>query len=154
MSECGIANFGGTFEISTTAQNTDLDLSGFEGLSYTSVPGLVNHPAMGVIQNVLQDPAWDDLVVCQSKGQANGGSGDLEFRYQESAGMTAMLVAAAPANTNNYACRVTWPNGSILYWRGLIAGWQFTLGGPEDLKHITFTAANNQVPVHVEAPTP
>jgi len=154
MSECGITNILGTFSISQSAQNEDLDLSGFEGVSWIPVPGLVNHGTVGIETNMTEDPAWDDQVICFSKGQSNGGAPDLEFRDRESAGMDALKAAGSPSNTNNYAFKVLWPNGKTLYWRGPVGGPVYTMGGAEDNQHLTFAARNNQVPVVVEAPTP
>jgi hypothetical protein len=151
MATCGQTNVGGTFSISTTAENSDLDLSGFEALTYTQVPGLVNHGTVGIQTNMIEDPAWDDTVICSSKGQSTGGAPDLEFRYAESAGLDALEAAGAPDNKNSYAFKVEYPNGRIIYWRGPIGGPEFTLGGPEDNQHVTFAARNNQVPVVVDA---
>lgn len=148
---CGTTNVGGVYSISTTAQNADLDLSGFEALSWTTVPGLVNHGPVGISTNMTQDPAWDDTVICQSKGQSAGGTPTLEFRNVDGAGMDALKAAALPTNTDNYGHRVVWPDGSTLYWRGPIGGPEYNMGGPEDNKHIMFTGANNQVPVEVAA---
>lgn len=148
---CGTTNIGGTFAISTTAQNSDVTLSEAEGLSYTTVPGLVNHGPVGISTNMTQDPTWDDNLVCQSKGQSSGGTPTIEFRDADSAGMDALIAAATPTNTDNYVFKIEWPDGSKLYWRGLIAGPEDSLGGPEDNKHVVFTGANNQVPIKVAA---
>ena len=151
MSECGNTNIGGKFYISTTAENATLDLSGFEALTWTQVPGLVNHGTVGISTNMTEDPAWDDIIVCASKGQSNGGSPDLEFRYVESAGMDALEAAGLPTNTNSYAIKVLWPNARTLFWRGPIGGPVFSMGGPEDSVHASYSARNNQVPVIVDA---
>lgn len=148
---CGITNIAGTFAISTTAQNSDVTLSEAEGLSFTTVPGLVNHGPVGISTNMVQDPTWDDTLVCQSKGQSSGGTPSIEFRDGDSAGMDALIIAAAPDNTDNYVFKLEWPDGSKLYWRGTIGGPEYTLGGAEDNQHVTFTGANNQVPIKVAA---
>lgn len=150
---CGITNIAGTYSISTTAENDDLTLSEFEGLSYTKVPGLVNHGSVGISTNMVTDPTWDDVLVCQSKGQSSGGTPTIEFRDADSSGMDALIAAAAPNNSNNYAHEIAWPDGSKLYWRGPIGGPEYSLGGPEDNQHVTFTGANNQVPIKVSAST-
>lgn len=148
---CAITNIGGTYAISTTAQNDDVTLSEAEGLSYTTVPGLVSHGPVGISTNMVSDPTWDDTLVCQSKGQSSGGTPTLEFRDVDSAGMDALLLAAAPNNTDNYVHKLSWPDNSVLYWRGPISGPEYSLGGSEDNQHVMFTGANNQVPIKVAA---
>ena len=150
---CGVTNIGGTYSISATAQNSDVTLSDISGISFTAVPGLVNHGSVGISTNMVTDPTWDDIIVCQSKGQSSGGSPTLEFRDQDSSGMDALIAAAAPDNTDNYVHKLEWPDGSLLYWRGPIGGPEYSLGGPEDNQHVIFTGANNQVPIKVAAST-
>lgn len=153
MSQCGATNFGGKFFISTTPANDDLDLSGFEGLTYEEVPNLVTSDPTGITQNVLTDPTWDRAVVCKGKGQADAGSPNIEFQDSPSAGMDLLEAYAAYDNSNDYAYYFEWTDGSIEYNRGLFTGPQRTKGGNEDFKHVIFTAGNQQPPVVVEAPS-
>lgn len=151
MAGCGATNFGGKFYISNTAENEDLTLSEFEGLSYTEVPNLATAGATGVSQNVVTDSLWDRPVVCKGKGEADGGAPDIEFQDNPSAGLDLMLAAAAYDNANNYAFKFEWTDGSKEYNRGLVTGPQRPKGGNEDFKHVIFTLGLQQPPELVEA---
>ena len=153
MSSCGATNFGGTFSISTTTEDADLTLSEFEGLVYTEVPNLVTCDPTGITQNVVSDSTWDRPVVCKGKGEANAGDPNIEFQDVASAGMDLMLAAAAYDNTNNFAFKFLWADGSEEYDRGLVTGPQRTKGGNEDFKHTIFTLGLQQPPEIVEAPS-
>lgn len=150
---CGITNQGGTFAISTTTANADLDESGFSALTYVEVPGLSTSGDTGVTQNVVSYPTWDQQVVCKGKGMADAGDPTLEFVDAPSAGMSAMLAAAEVDNQDNYAFRYTWADGTVEYNRGLVTGPQYLKGGNEDFKRIAFTLGLQQPPV-VVAPSP
>ena len=153
MSACGSTNFGGKFFISTTAANDDLTLSEFEGLSYEEVPNLTTSDPTGITQNVVTDSTWDRPVVCKGKGEADAGNPNVEFQDTPSAGMDLMNVAAAFDNTDNYAFKFEWADGSKEYDRGLVTGPQRTKGGNEDFKHVIFTLGLQQPPELVEAPS-
>lgn len=153
MSDCGITNFGGKVYISTTEQNSDLDESGFAGLTYVEVPNLGNHGDTGVTQNLVQYNTWGRVVVCKAKGQATAQDFTLEFLDVPSTGMTAMEAAGEPTNTGSYAIKTEWPDGSVEYNRGPVTGPALLKGGNEDFKRVQFTVGANQVPVRV-APTP
>lgn len=148
----GVTNFGGTFAISTTAQNADLDQSGFDALTYTTVPNIGNHGDSGVSQNVVSYSTWDRNVISKGKGEANAGDPTVEFLDVASAGMTLMLAAADVDNTNSYATKITFADGSIEYNRGIITGPTRPKGGNEDFKRVVFTLGYNQQPVVVAAP--
>ena len=147
----GSTNFGGTFAISTTVANTDLTLSGFAGLTYTAVPNIGNHGDSGVSQNVVSYSTWDRNVTNKGKGEADAGSPTVEFLDVASAGMTLLLAAADVDNANSYAFKITWPDGSIEYNRGIVTGPARLKGGNEDFKRLSFNLGFNQVPVTTAA---
>ena len=149
----GVTNFGGTFSIATTPSNVDLTLSEFEGLTYTEVPNLVTSDPTGITQNVVSDSTWDRPVVGKGKGEANAGDPNVEFRDTPSAGMDLMDAAAAYDNTDNFASKFVWADGSEEYNRGLVTGPQRSKGSNEDFKHVTFTLGLQQPPEVVEAPS-
>lgn len=152
MSDCGINNFGGKVSISTTAQNADLDESGFEGLAYIEVPNLGTHGDTGVTQNLVSYNTWDRIVACKRKGQATAQDFTLEFLDAPSAGMAAMEAAGAPGNIDAYAIKTEWPDGSVEYNRGVITGPVLMKGSNEDFKRAQFTVGAQQVPIRVDAP--
>lgn len=153
MADCGTTNFGGTFSVSTTTHNDDLTLSEFEGLSYTAVGSIVTCDPTGITQNIVSDSTWDRPVICKGKGEANAGDPNIEFADAASAGMDLMNAAAAYDNTNNYAFKFLWADGSEEYNRGLVTGPQRTKGGNEDFKHVIFSLGLQQPPEVVEAPS-
>ncbi len=148
---CGATNFGGQFFISDVAENDDLTLSEFLGLNWIEVPNIVTVDPTGVTQNIVTDSTWDRPVVCKGKGEANAGDPNLEFQDTPSAGMDLFEAAAAYDNTNNYAFKFLWADGSEEYNRGLVTGPQRTKGGNEDFKHVIFTLGLQQPPEVVEA---
>lgn len=153
MSSCGITNLGGTFAISTTAQNDDLDESGFAGLTYTTVPNVGNIGDTGINQNVVSYPTWDRPVLCKGKGQANAGDPTVEVQDIPNAGIDLMETAADFQNTDAYAFKIEWPDGSIEYNRGLVMGPSRPKGANEDFKRLVYQLGLLQAPVIVEAPT-
>ena len=153
MAGCGTTNFGGSFFISITAANDDLTLSEFEGLTYEEVPNLSTSDPTGVTQNIVTDSLWDRPVVCKGKGEANAGVVHIEFQDLPSAGMDLMNTAAAHDNTDNYAFKFEWADGSKEYNRGIVTGPQRTKGSNEDFKHLIFSLGMQQVPEVVEAPS-
>lgn len=152
MSDCGLTNFGGKFYISTTAQNADLTESEFSALSYTQVPNLGNHGETGTNQNLVNYSTWDRNVICKGKGEANAGDPEVEFLDISSAGMDLIVAAAAVNNTNAYAFKVEWADGSIEYNRGVVTGPRRPKGGNEDFKRVMFTLGMNQEAIAVDAP--
>jgi hypothetical protein len=143
----GITNFGGSFSISTTAENSDLDLAAFALLTYTPVPNIGSHGDSGVSQNVVSYSTWDRNVTSKGKGEADAGSPAVEFLDVVSAGMTAMLAAADVNEPDSFAFKVLWPDGSIEYNRGIVTGPQRMKGGNEDFKRLTFTLGFSQQPI-------
>ena len=144
----GITNFGGTFAISTTVENTDLaDETAFELLTYTDVPNVGSFGDTGVTQNVVSYSTWDRNVAAKGKGEADAGSPTVEFLDVSSAGMTALLAAAGVNVTDSYAFSITWPDGTIDFNRGIVTGPMRLKGGNEDFKRVSFTLGFSQTPV-------
>lgn len=151
---CEITNFGGVFSVSTTTVGCDdLDLAGFEALSFTDVPNMGNHGDTGISQNLVSYSTWDRNVARKGKGEADAQNPDLEFLDIASAGMDIMLSAAAVNEDENYAFKILWPDGSIEYNRGLVTGPMRMKGQNEDFKRLQFSLGLQQEPVVVEAPS-
>lgn len=153
MSDCGITHSGLVIGISTTVANEDLDLSGFESLSYEDLPSVGSLGDTGVTQNIVNYSTLDRTVICKGKGEANAGDPTIEGLDVPSAAKDLFEAAAVTSNKDNYAIRYSWPDGSYEYNRGLITGPQLMKGGNEDFKRIMFTCGNQQAPVVVEAPS-
>lgn len=151
---CELTNFGGVFSVSTTAVGCDdLELSDFEALSYESVPNMGNHGDTGISQNLVNYSTWDRNVIRKGKGEADAQNPDVEFLDIPSAGLDIMLLAAGVSNTENYAFKVEWADGSIEYNRGLVTGPMRMKGGNEDFKRIQFSLGLQQEAVPVDAPS-
>lgn len=146
-----ITNLGGTFAISTTAQNETLTLSEFEGLTYTEVGNIGNIGDTGISQNAVSYSTWDQPVLQKGKGEANAGDPTIEFLDVASAGMDLMLAAASFDDPDNRAFLITWPDGSKEYNRGLVMGPTRPKGGNEDFKRLVFTLGMQQPPEIVDA---
>lgn len=147
MADCGTTNIGAVFSISDTPENDDLDLAGFQGLTYIEVPGMGTMGDTGVSQNIVSYSTWDNRVLCKGKGEADAGSPDLEFLDAPSAGIDAMDAAAAVDNQNEYAFRVVWADGFVEYNRGLVTGPTYMKGSNEDFRRRGYSLGMNQEPV-------
>jgi hypothetical protein len=148
----GVTNLAGKFWISTSAENADLDQSGFDALGYVQVPNLGTHGDTGMDQNVVSYSTWDKTVLQKGKGEANAGDPDVEFLDVTSAGMTAMEAAAVVTVTDSYAFKVEWADGSLEYNRGVVTGPRRPKGANEDFKRVIFKLGLQQAPVLVAAP--
>jgi hypothetical protein len=147
MSDCGATNYAAKFYISTTVQNSNLNLSQFQALAWEEVPNLGTFGDTGVTQNIVSYSTWGNNVVCKGKGEANAGDPDAEFLDVPSAGMDLLRAAASVNNQNNYAFKHEWADGSQEYNRGLVTGPTLMKGGNEDFKRVSFSFGLNQEPI-------
>ena len=144
----GITNFGGTFAITAIAANADVaDLAAYEALVYTEVPNVGTMGDSGVSQNVVSYSTWDRNVAAKGKGEADAGSPSVEFLDVSSAGMTIMETNAAVDNSDSYAFKFEWPDGTTEYNRGIVTGPMRLKGGNEDFKRVSFNLGFSQVPI-------
>lgn len=145
---------GAKFYISSTAQNEDLGVTDFEGLSYTLVSNVGSLGEYGLEINMINYPTWDTEVIQKAKGTANAGDPQLEVaRLDSDAGQLAMRAAGASGLGDAYAFKIENQDGSIDYLRGLVGGPVSSGGSNEDFDLHRFNIALNQAPVHVNAST-
>ncbi len=143
---------GDKFYISTTAQNADLDESGFDGLSFTQVGKVGSIGEFGITTNMLTYDTLDTVVAQKAKGITNAGDPPIECaRDDDDAGQTAMRTAGAPTVYDSYAYKVLRQDGSIDYLRGLCTGPVSPNGRNEDFDLHMFTLGLVQAPVHKDA---
>ena len=143
---------GVKFAISTTAQNGDLTLSEFEGLTYTDVSSVGSIGEYGISTNMLTYDTMDTLVSKKAKGITNAGDPALEVaRMDSDAGQLAMRTAGAPDYFDSHAFKVTKQDGSIDFLRGLVSGPSSPGGRNEDFDLHNFTLALNQAVIHKNA---
>ena len=143
---------GDQFAISTTAQNADLDQSGFEALTYTAVGNIGSLGEYGISTNALTYDTWNTVVDQKAKGRSNAGDPPLEVaRLDSDAGQQAMIVAGAPNYYDAHAYKVTKQDGHIDYLRGLVGGPVSPSGRNEDFDIHVFTLMLVQAPLPVLA---
>lgn len=153
MSDNIYSHAGVKIAISTLAQNSDLDESGFDALTYTVITGVGSIGEYGISTNMLSYDALDTLVSKKAKGITNAGDPQIEMaRSDKDPGQQAMRAAGAPDYFEAHAFKITKQDGSIDYLRGLVAGPSSPGGRNEDFDLHVFTLGLNQAPVHVDAP--
>lgn len=151
-------NIGATLGIATVttpspdpdnplAQNDDLLVGGFADLTYTTIPNVGNIGDTGVDQNMVSYPTWGETLTKQLKGAATGAQAEIRVLDVASDGLTALKLAGAVTNLNNYAFKITWPDGSVEYNRGVVGAPSYSKGSNEDFAEAIFTVALNQEPV-------
>ncbi|MBN49993.1 MAG: hypothetical protein CMN85_10660 [Spongiibacteraceae bacterium] len=152
MTNIVYSHAGDKFYISTTAQSSNLDQTGFEALSFTQVTQVGSIGEYGVSTNMLSYDTLDTVVSQKAKGITNAGDPAIECaRNSDDAGQLAMKVAGAPTYYNAHAFKVLRQDGSIDYLRGLVAGPVAPNGRNEDFDLWVFTLALVQEPLFVDA---
>lgn len=143
---------GDKLYISTTAQNSDLNQSEFEGLSYTQVKKVGSMGEYGVNTNLNSYDTWDTVVAQKAKGITNAGDPPVECaRDSDDPGQLAMKVAGDPEYYSAHAFKVVRQDGSIDYLRGLVVGPVVPNGRNEDFDLWQFTLGLVQKPIMVDA---
>lgn len=146
----------GTLYICETPQNSDLNESAFEALTWVEIDKIVTLPDMGRTDNIVSQDYVNTTVSQFQKGFANAGQSELVIgRDHEDAGQDALRVAAA--TRYNYAFKLESSDApssaytnTIRYSRGVISGPMLSGGGGEDFDNETYNIAFNQVPVIVD----
>jgi hypothetical protein len=140
------SNAASKIYICATAQNSDLDQTGFEALTWVEIKGIGNLGETGKSTNILTYPTWDTTVVQKAKGLTDAGSPTLEVaRIPTDPGQTILRTAGAVGNNNNYALKIvradgtTSDNGTVQYNRGLVGGPTRPNGANEDFDLEIFT---------------
>lgn len=128
-------------------QQTDLTASTYAALSYTDIPNVITVGDTGVNQNIVSQPLWDNRVSAQQKGSATGATFPITILDEASNGRTALDAAAAIAELNNFAFRITYSDGTIEYNRGVVAAPTYPKGGNEEFSRATYQVATNQAPI-------
>lgn len=137
-----------SFAISTTAQNSDLTLLEFAGLTYTSVGSVGSIPERGINTNMLSYDTVNTLVSKKAKGITDAGTGTLECaRNSSDFGQIAMTAAGQPDNFDSYAFRIVKQDGTVEYARGLVSGPNYPGGRNEDFDIANYTIAYQQAPL-------
>lgn len=140
-----------TVHICATAQNSDLDATGFGGLTYVQINNVGSVGEFGSSPNILTYDELGDTVVQKSKGLTNAGDPQLEVaRNMDDTGQDHLRTAAAHA-TNAYAFKFVYPDGDIAYNRAVVGGPVRPNGRSEDFDLEVYTLGFTQAEVFVEA---
>lgn len=153
------SNAASKLYVCATAQNSDLNVAGFNALTWVEVKGLGNLGETGKSTNVLTYNTWGDSVSQKAKGLTDAGSPTVECaRIPTDPGQIILRAAGAVGNNNSYAFKilradgVVGGTGSIQYNRGLVTGPTRPNGQNEDFDLEVFTLALQQEEITV-APT-
>lgn len=142
---------GAVLAICSTAQNSDLDQTGFAALSYIDIGSVGSIGEMGTQTNILTYDTLDTTVIQKAKGMSNAGDPAIEVaRDKADTGQDALRTAAASA-TDAYAFELTLANGDIIYNRGVVSGPTRPFGRNEDFDLEVFQLGLTQSEVVVEA---
>tara|TARA_Y100001973_G_scaffold106528_2_gene185032 strand:+ start:6270 stop:6755 length:486 start_codon:yes stop_codon:yes gene_type:complete len=139
------------------AQNSDLDQTGYEALTWLEVSQVGNVGETGTNTNIVSYDTLSTEVTQKGKGISNAGDPDIECaRVGDDPGQIAMRAAAA--TTDSYAFKYELDNmpsggsnGTIYYNRGLVTGPRHPNGGNEDFDLEIYSLGLNQKELVVEA---
>ena len=141
---------GKTIEISDAAQNSELDLAGFQALdpNWTKLKGVGSIGETGTNTNIVTYDTLEEAVQSKGKGISNAGDPQIECRrISGDAGQQAFRAAGDPSVTDAYAFRITHQDGTIEYQRGLVTGPVRPGGRNEDFELEQYTLALVQAEV-------
>lgn len=150
------ANAASKIYVCATPQNSDLDQSGFEALTFVEIKAIGSVGETGVNTNILTYDTWDTTVTQKAKGVSDAGSPEIEVaRIPTDAGQIILRAAGVVGNNNNYAFKTvradgtTPTNGTVIYNRGMVSGPRRPNGRNEDFDLEIFTLALQQQEVVV-----
>ncbi len=126
--------------ICATEQDSDLNQTGYEALTWVEIKGIGNVGETGKSTNVLTYPTWDTTVVDKAKGLTDAGSPTFEVaRDPNDAGQDILRTAGAVGNNHKYAFKevradaaTTNGTGTTIYNRGIVGGPTRPNGANED----------------------
>lgn len=139
---------GTTIHVCSTAQNDDLNLAGFEALTWVQVGKVGNPGDFGATSNLPTYDTLDEAVTQKQKGVANAGDPQIEVAsVYNDPGQIILRTFGNPANIDNMAIKWTRSNGQVIYSRGVVSGPMYPGGGADDFVLERFTVGLNQLPI-------
>jgi hypothetical protein len=148
---------GSKVYVCATAQNADLDQSGYEALTWVQVGKVGNVGDFGSTSTINSYDTLDEDVTQKQKGTANAGDPDIEVAsLYDDAGQDILRTFGDPLEQDNMAIKVERndaPSGmtnTIHYSRGVVSGPTLVGGGSDDFELERFTVALNQLPIRVD----
>lgn len=144
-----ITNNGEELYICETAQNEDLDQSGYEALTWVKIAKVGTIGEYGKDTSVQTYNLLNGGVL-KGKGVTDYGSPEIECaRSLSDAGQAALRTAASETDQNAYAFKRVNPTGEIDYLRAMVTGPVRNSGGSEDFVLHTFTLGLQQAVIEV-----
>lgn len=152
----GKINKGRKFYVSTTAEATDLNQSGFEALTWTEVKRIVTVGETGSNTNVVSQDYWGTTVTQKQTGITNAGDPTVEVGVDlADAGQDAMRAYANDGNYYAFKIEDVLLSGESTpvtrYNRGLVLGPVDSNGDVEGWNNQTFTLGLVQEQITVDA---
>lgn len=139
---------GTTLGICTTVQPNDLNQAAIAALTYVNIAEVGDVGEWSTSANLLQYDALNTQVGQQQKGIISGGSPTVELVFNKTdAGQIALRAAAA--TKSNYAFKLTLPDGTIRYNRGVVSGPERPGGKNEDFMLERYQLGFNQTTIEV-----
>ena len=142
--------------VCATAQNSDLDQAGYEGLTWVQVGKVGSVGDFGATSTINQYDTFDEDVTQYQKGTANAGQPEIEVAsVYDDAGQIILRTFGDPLEQDYMAIkfeRNDGPSGmsnTIFYSRGAVSGPLFPGGGSDDFELERFTVNFNQIPIRV-----
>lgn len=149
------SNASGKFYVCATAQNSTLDRTAYEALTWVEVGGVGSIGELGRQTNVLTYDTWGESVTQKAKGMTDAGNADLEVA-RDAADPGQDVLRSVANNPDKYAFKLVYNDGSsgntgtTVYNRGLILGPRRPNGRNEDFILEIFTLAMVQEEIVVD----
>lgn len=116
-------NKGSTHWVCATPQPNDLDLAGYEALTWVQVKKVGSFGETGRNTNIVSYDTLDTVVSQKDKGITNAGDPPMEVaRIYDDPGQIIMRTAGAPDDDDIYAMKEVKRDTTVIYRRGIITG--------------------------------
>jgi hypothetical protein len=99
------------------------DAAGFGALAFTTVGEITEIPAFGSVYNLITHSPLGERRVVKRKGSVNDGTLTLSFAA-DAADAGQVAAKAAAATDTEVSVEITYPDGEIDYFTGLVMSYQ------------------------------
>ncbi|PSM18220.1 hypothetical protein [Nitratireductor sp. StC3] len=133
-------NKGSTHWVCSTAQPSDLDQSGYEGLAWVQVKQVGSFGESGRNTNIVSYDTLETVVSLKDKGITNAGDPPMEVaRAHDDPGQIILRTFGGPGSDDICALKEIKRDGTVVYRRGVVAGPVRPGGRNEDFDLEVFT---------------
>lgn len=126
------------------------DSTGFAALSFATVGEITEIPAFGSVYNLITHSPLGERRVVKRKGSVNDGTLTLNFAADADDTGQAAAKTASTADTE-VSVAITYPDGEIDYFTGLVMSYQVNAGGVDSIKSDSIVLELTNAPVNVAA---